>query len=57
MNRYQDFLAEWQAQAPDYPTQALLEVALDLYDQQVERLQQLESQLDGSMWSPKDWNN
>ena len=57
MNPYQDYLQDWQEQAPDYPSQALLQVASDLYQQQEDRLRQLEGQLDGSMWSPKDWQN
>ena len=55
MNPYQDYIQDWQTQAPDYPSQALLQVASDLYQQQEDRLRQLEGQLDGSMWSPKDW--
>ncbi len=57
MNPYQDYIQDWQVQAPDYPSQALLQVASDLYQQQEDRLRQLEGQLDGSMWSPKDWQN
>lgn len=57
MNPYQDYIQDWQAHAPDYPSQALLQVASDLYQQQEDRLRQLEGQLDGSMWSPKDWQN
>lgn len=57
MNPYQDYIQDWQAQASDYPSQALLQVACDLYQQQEDRLRQLEGQLDGSMWSPKDWQN
>lgn len=57
MNPYQDYTQDWQAQASDYPSQALLQVASDLYQQQEDRLRQLEGQLDGSMWSPKDWQN
>ena len=57
MKPYQDYVQDWQAQAPDYPSQALLQVACDLYQQQEDRLRQLEGQLDGSMWSPKDWQN
>ena len=57
MNPYQDYIQDWQEQASDYPSQALLQVAGDLYQQQDDRLRQLEGQLDGSMWSPKDWQN
>ena len=57
MNPYQDYIQDWQVQAPDYPSQALLQVASDLYQQQEDRLRQLEGQLDGNMWSPKDWKN
>ena len=57
MNPYQDYIQDWQTQAPDYPSQALLQVASDLYQQQEDRLRQLEGQLDGSMWSRKDWQN
>ena len=57
MNPSQDYVQDWQVQAPDYPSQALLQVACDLYQQQEDRLRQLEGQLDGSMWSPKDWQN
>jgi len=37
MNPYQDYIQDWQAQAPDYPSQALLQVASDLYQQQEDR--------------------
>ena len=57
MNPYQDHIQDWQEQPSDYPSQALLQVASDLYQQQEDRLRQLEGQLDGSMWSPKDWQN
>ena len=57
MNPYQDYIQDWQEQASDYPSQALLQVASYLYQQQEDRLRQLEGQLDGSMWSPKDWQN
>ena len=52
---YTEELKQWQAQATDYPTKALLYVAEWLYQQQEERLVQLQSQLDGTMWSPAEW--
>ena len=55
MTEYQKELQQWQSQATDYPTKALLYVAEWLYAQQEERLQQLAGQLDGTMWSPAEW--
>ncbi|MBS4456920.1 hypothetical protein [Tuanshanicoccus lijuaniae] len=41
--------------AQDYPTKALLEVLLELSQQQQERLELLEGEIDGKMWSPAEW--
>lgn len=38
-----------------YEEKALLKEALILVQEQYQRIEQSEGQLDGSLWSPKDW--
>lgn len=38
-----------------YEEKALLKEALVLVQEQYQRIEQSEGQLDGSLWSPKDW--
>lgn len=52
---YQQKIKDWQEQCQDYPTKALLEVAYQVYLEQVRRLEQEAGKLDGEMWSPSKW--
>ncbi|WP_407390605.1 hypothetical protein [Carnobacterium jeotgali] len=40
----------------DYKQKALLNSAKDLINEQVERIRQMEGELDGTLWSPRNWN-
>ena len=40
----------------DYKHKALLKSAKDLINEQVERIRQMEGELDGTLWSPRNWN-
>ncbi|EDP67640.1 hypothetical protein CAT7_04354 [Carnobacterium sp. AT7] len=40
----------------DYKQKALLKSAKDLINEQVERIRQMEGELDGTLWSPRNWN-
>lgn len=40
----------------DYKQKALLKAVIDLIDEQVERMRQMEGELDGTLWSPRNWN-
>ncbi|MER2175443.1 MAG: hypothetical protein ABS911_12255 [Carnobacterium sp.] len=40
----------------DYKQKALLKAVIDLIDEQVERIRQMEGELDGTLWSPRNWN-
>ncbi|WP_124058208.1 hypothetical protein [Vaginisenegalia massiliensis] len=57
-NRWQEeWLAKWLKGAKDYPTRALLWQAVRLNQEQKQRLQQVSNQLDGQIWSPKEWRS
>ncbi|WP_251006105.1 hypothetical protein [Carnobacterium sp. ISL-102] len=40
----------------DYKQKALLIAVKDLIDEQAERIRQMEGELDGTLWSPRNWN-
>lgn len=40
----------------DYKQKALLKAVRDLVNEQVERIRQMEGELDGTLWSPRNWN-
>ena len=40
----------------DYKQKALLKAVRDLINEQVERIRQMEGELDGTLWSPRNWN-
>lgn len=40
----------------DYKQKALLTAAKELINEQVERIRQMEGELDGTLWSPRNWN-
>ncbi|WP_373471447.1 hypothetical protein [Carnobacterium alterfunditum] len=39
-----------------YKQKALLIAVKDLIDEQAERIRQMEGELDGTLWSPRNWN-
>ncbi|GEN50848.1 hypothetical protein [Alkalibacterium pelagium] len=41
----------------DYKQKALLKAAADLIREQETRKQQLQGELDGTLWSPGNWGN
>ncbi len=49
-----DYLAE---ASKDYRQKALFEETKKLFQEQHQRLEQMEGELDGRMWSPKEWSN
>ncbi|MFK8242544.1 MULTISPECIES: hypothetical protein [unclassified Facklamia] len=51
----EQLINELSTQAKDYPTKALLEVLLELSQQQCDRLELLQDEIDGKMWSPAEW--
>ncbi len=48
---------QWQTQAKDYPTKAILHTAYQMYKVQQQRIEQARGQLDGQAWSPSSWNS
>lgn len=40
----------------DYKQKALLKAVIALIDEQVERIRQMEGELDGTLWSPRNWS-
>ncbi|MER2002098.1 MAG: hypothetical protein ABS896_02175 [Carnobacterium inhibens] len=40
----------------DYKQKALLKAVRDLINEQVERIRQMEGELDGTLWSPRNWS-
>lgn len=40
----------------DYKQKALLAAAKELINEQIERIRQMEGELDGTLWSPRNWN-
>lgn len=52
------FLDSWLEKAKDYPTKALITIAVkELYPQQKLRLEAQHALIDGSAWSPDSWND
>lgn len=51
-----DKMAEtWINQVKTYPDKAIIYMAKIVYLEQKKRLENKQGQLDGSLWSPKDW--
>ena len=48
-------VSKWIDHADTYADQALLYVAQTLYHQQAKRLEIMQGQLDGQLWSRKQW--
>ncbi|MCA9765258.1 MAG: hypothetical protein KC455_02445 [Carnobacterium sp.] len=41
----------------EYKQKALLKATTELVKEQVKRINQMEGELDGRLWSPRDWHN
>lgn len=48
-------LDQWMADCPDYKERAFLQAAKQLLLEQQQRIEQQQAQLDGQLWSPKEW--
>lgn len=46
---------QWIQECKDYKERAFLQQALELLLEQQKRLEQQQGQLDGQLWSPKEW--
>lgn len=55
VNWYLNQLDELIEKSQDYKEKAILEGTKDLILDQVQRRQQNEGELDGSLWSPGEW--
>ncbi|WP_035054788.1 hypothetical protein [Carnobacterium pleistocenium] len=40
----------------DYKQKALLAAVKELINEQIERIRQMEGELDGTLWSPRNWS-
>jgi len=52
-----DQLDQLEADSRDYKQKALLLGIKDLLLEQQKRTEQIQGQLDGTLWSPNDWGN
>lgn len=50
-----DMITELVTDSRDYREKALLLAAQQLISEQNQRIELLEGQLDGTLWSPKNW--
>ena len=41
----------------EYKQKALLKATMELVKEQFKRIDQMEGELDGRLWSPRDWND
>ncbi|MEG0268567.1 MAG: hypothetical protein RR439_06875 [Carnobacterium sp.] len=41
----------------EYKQKALLKATIELVEEQFKRIDQMEGELDGRLWSPRDWND
>ncbi|WP_414839432.1 hypothetical protein [Carnobacterium sp. TMP28] len=41
----------------EYKQKALIKATSELVKEQVKRISQMEGELDGRLWSPRDWHN
>lgn len=41
----------------DYRQKALFQETKRLFQEQYQRMEQMQGELDGRMWSPKEWSN
>lgn len=48
-------LNEWITTCPDYKERAFLVYSKQVLLEQLKRIQQQQGQLDGQLWSPKEW--
>ena len=48
-------IATWQEEYQDYKERAFLEACKQLLLEQQQRVDHYKAQLDGQLWSPKEW--
>ena len=51
-----DQLEQLTVKSQDYKQKALLQAARELLEEQEKRREQLQGELDGTLWSPGKWN-
>jgi len=51
-----DQLEKLTVKSQDYKQKALLQAARELLEEQEKRREQLQGELDGTLWSPGKWN-
>ncbi|MGF3066894.1 hypothetical protein [Facklamia sp. P13055] len=49
-------IEKWVESCKDYPSRAVLKVALAVLKEQEKRIEQNRDQLDANAWSPKAWS-
>ncbi|MGB3160097.1 hypothetical protein [Carnobacterium sp.] len=60
MDREDWLLLELEAlfsSSQEYKQKALLKATMDIVKEQFKRINQMEGELDGRLWSPRDWND
>lgn len=48
-------LTIWEQECPDYKERAFIVYSKRLLLEQMKRIEQQQGQLDGQLWSPKEW--
>ena len=48
-------ITTWQEESQDYKERAFLEASKQLLLEQQQRVDHYKAQLDGQLWSPKEW--
>ena len=56
-NLVQEQLDHLVEASKDYRQKALFQETKKLFQEQHQRMEQMEGELDGRMWSPKEWSN
>ena len=56
-NWVQEQLDHLVAVSQDYRQKALFQETKKLFQEQHQRMEQMEGELDGRMWSPNEWSN
>ncbi|MER2064630.1 MAG: hypothetical protein ABS873_08245 [Alkalibacterium sp.] len=49
-------LEQLESDSRDYRQKALLQATISLLEEQEKRREQLQGELDGTLWSPGNWN-
>lgn len=56
-NWVQEQLNHLMAASKDYLQKALFQETKKLFQEQYQRIEQMEGELDGRIWSPKEWSD